>query len=175
LCTLSCVGQSIITRSNAFTREITGNPAHLLKAIDRDTVNVAVSDRHTIKVTQRRRGKGIDPFRHHLVKLGWTPVTSGCNEYLLDTQGHPIADAISVQVVADYACNLRLRSLDVFTHLQALQDDFIRAGRDILFFRHPLVSAARKVKTRYEGRVQGRKRLQNQKDLLTGEIVRKGI
>jgi hypothetical protein len=63
----------------------------------------------------------------------------------------------------------------VFTHLQALQDDFICAGRDTLFFRHPLVSAVRKAKTRYEGRVQGRKRLQNQKDLLTGEIVRKGI
>jgi hypothetical protein len=59
--------------------------------------------------------------------------------------------------------------------MQALKHDFRTYGRNREFFDSELVRMSLKSHTRQEGRTQGRKRLSNRKEGLTGQMVRQAV
>ena len=147
----------------------------MLRAISKEELDLALLDRHTAGVHLRRKGRGIEPFRKYLQGLGWNRKKAGCSEYLIDDKGRPIPDTIARKLIADYACHLRKEGADVTTFLQSLQDDFVREGRSLDCFRHPIITAASKKRSRQQGRDDARHRLQRKKEAITGEMLRAGI
>ena len=149
------------------------DPSHLLQGLDRHRLEAALFDRHTPGVHKSRQGKGIEPWREFLVGTGWTD--EDCSVYLLDRRYRNIPNAVAAQLLAAYALDLVSAGRNAPLHLQALQDAFIGVGRDVDCFRHPLVSAARKPRTRQEGREAGREALRKQREAISEEMLWWGI
>ena len=150
-------------------------PSYLIRELDRSRVDLALLDAHAPGTVRRRKDKGIEPFEEFLVSIGWTEEKAGCTVYLVDEKFQEIPDAITAQLHAAYAADRVAKGLDPSVHLQALRDAFVSVGRDVSCFLNPLVSAARKARTRQESRDDARVRLGRQKEPVTEEMVWWGI
>ena len=95
--------------------------------------------------------------------------------YLVDEKFQEIPDTITAQLLAAYAADRVAKGLDPSVHLQALRDAFVSVGRDVSCFLNPLVSAARKARTRQESRDDARVRLGRQKEPVTEEMIWWGV
>jgi hypothetical protein len=136
---------------------------------------LALLDAHAPGTVRRRKGKGIEPFEEFLISIGWSEEKAGCSVYLVDDKFQEIPDAITAQLIAAYAADRVAKGLDPSVYLQALRDAFVSVGRDASCFINPLVSAARKARTRHESRDDARVRLGRQKEPVTEEMVWWGI
>ena len=150
-------------------------PSYLIRELDRSQVDLALLDAHAPGTVRRRKGKGIVPFEEFLVSIGWTEEKAGCPVFLVDDKFQAIPDTMTAQLLAAYAADRVAKGLDPSVYLQALRDAFVSVGRDVACFLNPLVSAARKARTRHESRDDARVRLGRQKEPLTEEMVWWGI
>jgi len=128
------------------------NPSYLIRDLDRSRLDLALLDAHAPGTVRRRKGKGIEPFKEFLVSIGWSEEKAGCSVYLVDNKFQEIPDTITAQLLAAYAADRVAKGLDSSVYLQALRDAFVSVGRDASCFSNPLVSAARKARTRHESR-----------------------
>ena len=85
-----------------------------------------------------------------MMSMGWSEENEGCSVYLVDKKFYKISDTIAVKL-----CGV---GLDPSVYFQALRDTFVSVGRDVACFLNPLVSAARKTRTRQEEMNQSPKR-----------------
>ena len=151
------------------------DPSYLIRDLDRSRVDLALLDAHAPGTVRRRKGKGIEPFEEFLISIGWSEEKAGCSVYLVDDKFQEIPDAITAQLIAAYAADRVAKGLDPSVHLQALRDAFVSVGRDVSCFLNPLVSAARKARTRHESRDDARVRLGRQKEPVTEDMIWWGI
>jgi len=168
---VACLSLRIARRD----KEPKAEPSYLLKHIQRAELDLALMDRITAGTFKRRSKCGVPLFKTFLESRGWTLKKAGCSEFLVDKRWRPIADPIAASLVADYALHCRKERRDVDVVIQALRDDFIGVGRDVDFLKHPLVQAARKKRSRRQGREDGRKRLQNKREAVSEEMMRWGL
>ena len=111
----------------------------------------------------------------HSKRLELETCSAGCSEYLVDRQYRNIPDAVATRLIAAYALTLVTTGRDPSLYLQALQDDFAVEGRNLNCFKHPLVSAARRQRSRQKGRKSGRNALRQQREAINHDMLWWGI